>query len=185
MNELELQLPTLEHKKAAEDFKSEFFENQETVINGSALFDQMEYEQWLVHNTNIREGNIVNNNWVPATTFFAVRKNDLKIVGMIDIRHNLKNDFLAQYGGHIGFSVRPGERKKGYGTEILKIGIEYAKFLGIRKLMLGCFSDNLPSIKAIEKCGGKLTETKIFSDNQLLIISDAKNKIVNIYWIDL
>ncbi|HPP51158.1 MAG TPA: hypothetical protein PLO73_14415, partial [Spirochaetota bacterium] len=61
----------------------------------------------------------------------------------------------------------------------------YAKSLGIRKLMLGCFSDNLPSIKAIEKCGGKLTETKIFSDNQLLIISDAKNKIVNIYWIDL
>ncbi|HOJ27887.1 MAG TPA: hypothetical protein PL059_02325 [Spirochaetota bacterium] len=105
MNELELQLPTLEYKKSAEDFKGEFFENQETVINGSALFDQMEYEQWLIHNTNNQEGNIVNNNWVPATTFFAVRKNDLKIVGMIDIRHNLKNDFLAQYGGHIGFSV--------------------------------------------------------------------------------
>lgn len=185
MNALELQLPTIEHKIAAEDFKNEFFENQETVINGSALFDQMEYEQWLVLNTNNREGNIANNNWVPATTFFAVRKNDAKIVGMIDIRHNLQNDFLAQYGGHIGFSVRPTERKKGYATEILKMGIEYAKTLGIRKLMLGCFSDNLPSIKTIEKCGGKLTETKKYSDNQFYKISDAEEKIVNIYWIDL
>lgn len=185
MNELELQLPTIEHKIAAEDFKNEFFENQETVINGSALFDQMEYEQWLELNTNNREGKIVNNNWVPATTFFAVRKNDAKIVGMIDIRHNLQNDFLAQYGGHIGFSVRPGERKKGYGAEILKMGIEYAKSLGIKKLMLGCFSDNLLSIKTIEKCGGKLTETKKFSDNQFYKITDAEEKIVNIYWFDL
>jgi len=185
MNELELQLPTLEHKIEAENFKNEFFENQETVINGSALFDQMEYEQWLVHNTNNRQGNTVNSNWVPATTFFAVRKNDLKIIGMIDIRHNLKNEFLAQYGGHIGLSVRPSERKKGYGTEILKMGIEYAKSLGIKKLMLGCFSDNLPSIKTILKCGGKLKETKIFSGSQFFKIPEKQEKLVNIYWIDL
>jgi predicted acetyltransferase len=185
MNELELQLPTIEHKVVAEDFKNEFFKNQETIINGSALFDQMNYEQWLKHNTNNRKEKTVNSNWVPATTFFAVRKNNLRIVGMIDIRHNLKNDFLAHYGGHIGFSVRPSERKKGYGVEILQMGIEYARSLGIKKLMLGCFSDNLPSIRTILKCGGKLTETKKYSDRQLLKVSDAEEKIVNIYWINL
>jgi len=185
MNEIELQLPTLEHKIAAENFKREFLEKQETIIYGSALFDQMEYEQWLIHNTNNRQESTVSSNWVPASTFFAVRKQDLKIVGMIDIRHNLKNDFLAQYGGHIGFSVRPSERKKGYGTEILKMGIEYAKSLGINKLMLGCFSDNLPSIKTIVKCGGILTETKIYSESQLLNIPNTQGIIVHIYWIKL
>jgi len=188
-NELELQLPALHHKQAAENFKSEFLEMQEPVIYGSALFDQMEYEQWLTHNTNNRQENTVNTGWVPATTFFAVRKRDRKIVGMIDIRHNLEHDFLAQYGGHIGYSVRPGERKKGYATEILKMGIEYAKSLNIKKLMIACFSDNLPSIRTILKCGGVLSETKPYTDElfpELFINSVySEEKIVNIYWIDL
>lgn len=185
MNELELQLPTLQHKIAAEDFKSEFLEMQEPVIYGSALFDQMEYEQWLAHNTNNRQENTVFIGWVTATTFFAVRKRDLKIVGMIDIRHNLENEFLAQYGGHIGFSVRPRERKKGYATEILKMGIEYAKSLNIKKLMIACFSDNIPSIKTIVKCGGVLSGTKIYTDGPIVNIPKAEDKLVNIYCLDL
>ena len=185
MSELELQLPTLYHKKAAEDFKSEFLEMQEPVIYGSALFDQMEYEQWLTHNINNRHESTVSIGWVTATTFFAVRKRDLKIVGMIDIRHNLGNEFLAQYGGHIGYSVRPGERKKGYATEILKMGIDYAKSLNIEKLMIACFSDNIPSIKTIIKCGGVLTEAKPYADGLLVNIANSEEKLVNIYWIDL
>jgi len=187
MNELELQLPALHHKQAAENFKSEFLEMQEPVIYGSALFDQMEYEQWLTHNTNNRQENTVNTGWVTATTFFAVRKRDRKIVGMIDIRHNLEHDFLAQYGGHIGYSVRPDERKKGYATEILKMGIEYARSLNIKKLMIACFSDNLPSIKTIMKCGGVLTATKPYADGLFvnINIANSEEKLVNIYWIDL
>ena len=185
MNELELQLPTLQHKIAAENFKKEFLEEQEPVIYGSALFDQMEYEQWLMHNTNNRQESTVSAGWVTATTFFAVRKQDLKIVGVIDIRHNLENEFLAQYGGHIGYSVRPSERKKGYATEILRIGIEYAKSLNIEKLMVACFSDNIPSIKTIIKSGGVLSETKLYTDGQLVDIPNSEEKLVNIYWIDL
>jgi predicted acetyltransferase len=185
MNELELQLPTLHHKQAAENFKSEFLKMQEPVIYGSALFDQMEYEQWLIHNANNRQESTVIAGWVTATTFFAVRKRDLKIVGMIDIRHNLGNEFLAQYGGHLGYSVRPSERKKGYATEILKMGIEYAKSLSIERLMIACFSDNIPSIKTIEKCGGILSETKPYANGQLVNIPNSEEKLVNIYWIEL
>jgi predicted acetyltransferase len=186
MNELELQLPTLEHKVAAENFKSEFSEKQEPVIYGSALFDQMEFEQWLAHNTNNRHESTVNIGWVTATTFFAVKKHDLKIIGMIDIRHNLGNEFLAQYGGHVGYSVRPSERRKGYATEMLRMGIEYAKSLKIEKMMIACFSDNTPSIKTIEKCGAVLTETKPYIGGQLCMnIPHSEEKFVNVYWIEL
>ena len=174
MNEFELQLPALRHKAAAEDFKNDFFEIGERVINGSAMFDQMDFEQWLVHNTNNRDENNVNSGWVAATTFFAVRKRDKKIIGMIDIRHNLENDFLKRYGGHIGYSVRPNEREKGHATEMLKLGLEYVKSLNIEKVMIGCFSDNIPSIKTIIKCGGLLSETILYTDGQL----------VNIYWVN-
>jgi predicted acetyltransferase len=104
---------------------------------------------------------------------------------MIDIRHNLGNEFLTQYGGHIGCSVRPGERKKGYATEILKMGLDYAKSLNIEKVMIGCFSDNISSIRMIEKCGGVLSETKPFMGEEVINLPDTDGKYVNIYWIDL
>jgi len=183
MTEIELQLPTLHHKTAAENFKNDFFENQEHEIPGSAMLDGMEYEQWLIQNTNNRNEKTVNSGWVMATTFFAVRKYDSKIIGMIDVRHNLGNDFLTQFGGHIGFSICPSERKKGYATEILKMGLEYAKLLNIEKVMIGCFSDNLPSIGTIEKCGGILSETKPLTFGELMDMPDENGKLVNIYWV--
>ena len=185
MSEIELQLPALHHKAEAEIFKNDFFEKQEHLIPGSAMLDQMEFEQWLIHNINNRHESTVNSDWVVATTFFAVRKCDHKIVGMIDIRHNLDNEFLAQYGGHIGFSVCPGERKKGYATKILKMGLDYAKSLGIEKVMIGCFFDNFPSNKTIERCGGSLSVIKSHRENNTINFPGSDGKLINIYWVDL
>jgi predicted acetyltransferase len=184
MNELELQLPALHHKIAAQNFKNEFFEIQEQLIPGSALFDQMEYDEWLIHNTNNRHENTVAIGWVVATTFFAIRKSDHKMIGMIDVRHNLGNEFLAQFGGHLGYSVCPSERKKGYATEMLKMALEYTKSLGIEKVMIACFANNIPSIRTIEKCGGVFTETKTLSNVGFDILSEEEGKFINIYWVD-
>lgn len=175
MEQIKLQLPKIYHKEAAEDYKNEFFQYNEFVINGSALFDQMKYEQWLVNTTNNSKENTVRADWVVASTFFAVRQCDSKIIGMIDIRHTINNDFLKHYGGHIGYSVRPSERKKGYATAMVRLGLNYAKTLGLNKVMLGCYADNVPSIQTIKKCGGILTEIKPYLDG----------KSIHIYWIDL
>ena len=132
-----------------------------------------------------RNESTVNSGWVATTTFFAVRKRDHKIVGMIDIRHNLENDFLTEYGGHLGYSVRPSERRKGYATEIMKMGLEYAKLLGIEKVMIGCFRDNVPSVKTIEKCDGTLYETKPYMESGQINLPDTEGKFVNVYWVNL
>ena len=50
---------------------------------------------------------------VPASTFLMIRENDNKIVGSINIRWNL-NDAMLNFGGHIGYGIRPTERRKGY-----------------------------------------------------------------------
>ena len=132
-----------------------------------------------------RNESTVNSGWVATTTFFAVRKRDQKIIGMIDIRHNLENAFLKEYGGHLGYSVRPSERRKGYATEIMKMGLEYAKLLGIKKVMIACFGDNIPSVKTIGKCGGTLYETKSYIESKQINLPNTDGKFVNIYWIDL
>ena len=175
MTAIELNLPTLQYESRAEEFKKEFFANQETIINGSALYDKMDYKEWLTSTKNNRSAETASKDWVVATTFFAVRKSDDRIVGIIDIRHNLNNDFLTQFGGHIGYAVRPTERQKGYATQMLKLALQYAKSIDLKKVMLGCYSDNTASVKTIEMCGGILTQTKPYIDGTP----------VNIYWIDL
>lgn len=175
MSEIILELPTIKHEFIANQFKEEFFKNHEKIINGSALYDQMEYKEWLDYNKKNSSSATVSDNWVVATTFFAVRKSDNKIIGMIDIRHSLENEFLAEYGGHIGYAVRPSERKKGYAIQMLRMALEYAASIKLSKVMLCCYADNTASIKTITKCGGVFSESKKYIDG----------KTVNIYWIDI
>jgi len=175
MYEIDLHVPMMHHKVEAEQFRNEFFEADEHIINGSALLDKMDYESWLIHIANNRQESTVKSGWVVSDTFFAVKKSDTRIIGIIDIRHSLNNDILKNYWGHIGYAVRPSERKNGYATKMLKMGLEYAKTLNIEKVMLGCYLDNISSIRTIEKCGGTLTETKTYTDG----------KSLNIYWIKL
>ena len=91
---------------------------------------------------------------VPAT--FLVAELDGQLVGRVSIRHRL-NDWLAAYGGHIGYGVRPAFRGRGIATELLRRSLDLAAELveGDRVLLV-CDDGNLASIRVIERCGGVL-----------------------------
>lgn len=149
---LKLVRPTLEMKQAALEFKKEFLDNGEKVINGSEMLDNMDsYEEWLSSVTNNTSPDTVNQDWVVTDTFFAVDGNE-KIVGIIDLRHTL-NDFLKDFGNS-GYSVRPSERRKGYATKMLAMIKQVAKEAGLRSLQLSVERDNEPSVKTIVNNGG-------------------------------
>lgn len=149
---LKLIRPTKEHEKQALAFKEEFFSNNEKVINGSELLDQMsDYSEWLKSVTNNICEETVNPDWVITDTFFAVNESN-KIVGIIDLRHTL-NDFLKDFG-NCGYSVRPSERKKGYATDMLRQILKVAKESGMDELHLSVERDNEPSIRTIKSNGG-------------------------------
>ena len=104
-NHIRLEQAELSHKDTAEEMKQEFFDNDENVINGSALFDQMSFDEWLEKTNQNHDPKTVRGDWAVATTFFAIRQDDDKMLGMIDIRHELAAPFLQEYGGHIGYAV--------------------------------------------------------------------------------
>lgn len=88
--------------------------------------------------------------WVPSNTFWLIK--DKKFIGHINIRHEL-TDYLLDKGGHIGYAIRPSERKKGYGSILLKLALPKAKTIGLKKVLITCDKSNIPSRKIIEKNG--------------------------------
>lgn len=90
---------------------------------------------------------------VPATQFFFLRKSDNKLVGMIQVRHRF-NDYLEKYAGHIGYSVRPSERRKGYAKEMLRMTLPFCREIGIDKVLITCIDGNIGSEKTILANGG-------------------------------
>lgn len=110
---------------------------------------------------------------VTASVFLAIREDDNKLVGIINIRHTL-NEYLHNYGGHIGYSVRKFERRKGYSKEMLGISLKECMKLGIKNVLLSCDANNIASAKTIKSCGGIL-ENEVPNDD----------KLIQRYWINL
>ena len=108
--------------------------------------------------TNLPEGR------VPQTELWLVE--DGKFIGWTKIRHKL-NDALLEYGGHIGYAIRPSDRNKGYGTRILELALPFARSLGVQNVLLTCDDDNTGSVKIIEKSGGVLENTSRSPEGKL------------------
>lgn len=115
----------------------------------------------------------VDKQYASQSSYFVVDEND-RLIGGASIRHYLTVDGY-NFGGHIGYGVRPSERRKGYGTEILQLALKEAKKLKIYKVLLVALETNILSNKVIQKCGGIL-ENKV---------KDSDNSIINRYWINI
>jgi len=91
--------------------------------------------------------------FVPATLYFLVHKK--KVLGAIHFRHEL-NESLQYNGGHIGYGIRPSERKKGYATKMLVTLLDIVKAKGYKKILITCDEGNTASAKTIESANGIL-----------------------------
>lgn len=149
------EVPGLERKDDAIEYINEFLECG-SKINGVGSLDRYieDYEGWL-QKLEIDRTMEPNEQKVPADTYFLVRENDNRIVGMINIRHCL-NENLKQVGGHIGYSIRPSERRKGYNKVNLYLGLIRCQELGIKEVLMDCDYDNLASARTMLALGGRL-----------------------------
>ena len=91
--------------------------------------------------------------FVPESIYWLVEGDEY--VGRVSIRHRL-NDYLLNIGGHIGYYIRPRERGRGHGTQILRLALPKARALGIERVLVTCDITNVGSRKIIEANGGVL-----------------------------
>ncbi len=151
---------------------------QEFQAEGRHLYDDLEmlaadfagfvrYLQEQADRTKLKPG------WVPGTDFWLIDDNEF--IGRLSVRHEL-NAALLKVGGHIGYEIRPTKRMHGYGKEILRLGLEKAKALGLHRVLVTCDEDNIGSKKIIEHNGGQF-------ENAVEVEGEVVKKLR--YWIEI
>jgi predicted acetyltransferase len=100
-------------------------------------------------------------------------------IGKLTLRTTINEQYLHA-GGHVGYEIRPSKRRQGYGTALLRLGLEKARERGLKRVLLTCDETNLGSRKIIEANGGQL-ENLVEVAGQAGLQAARKMR----YWIDL
>jgi predicted acetyltransferase len=119
------------------------------------------------------EGREIPPGWVAVSTFWLVDGDEY--IGGTNVRHKL-NDYLRDYGGHIGYTIRPSRRREGHGTEVCRLALLEAKKLGLERVLITCDDDNPGSRLIIERNGGVLEN---------VVPQPDRNVPKRRYWIDV
>lgn len=153
MEELILTRPASEYAGQIAEYRQEFLDAGDSMDGTGPLRRTEDTEEYIKVCIDYEDPQNVPPHLVPATQFLCIRKADNKLVGMIQVRHCF-NDYLEKYAGHIGYSVRPCERLKGYAKEMLGMALLFCREIGIDKVLISCVDGNIGSEKTILANGG-------------------------------
>lgn len=173
---LKLVKPNMEYKEQVMSYRKIFLENNESFEGCAGLEECETYEEWIDFDNRLSKK--YGKGYVPSTVYLAIRSFDNKLVGILDFRHTL-SEFLLKYGGNIGYSVLPEERRKGYAKEMLRLVLEYCKEYGLHRVLVTCDKENIGSYKTIQANGGIL-ENEVIDEVNL-----SRSGVIHRYWIDL
>ncbi|MFD3216091.1 GNAT family N-acetyltransferase [Bacillus sp. BR_7a] len=165
--------PTTDLQDEYLDFYNEWKDSGETMIPWVISKDPSNFPAMVQELLDAHNGVNLPESWVPDSTYWLVTDNN-RIVGAVNIRHSL-TEHLFNAGGHIGYGIRPSERRKGYATKLLELSLEKTKKLNITRALVVCDEVNTASEKTILHNGGVRDDDFIEEDGN----------VVRRFWIEL
>jgi predicted acetyltransferase len=172
---MQLIAPTMAYDKQIQAYRRAFLASGDSMDGCGSLRRFERTQDWLDQIEALRRPETTPPGLVPMTQYIYVREDDGKVVGVIQIRQCF-NEFLEKYAGHIGYSVCPSERKKGYATQMLRLVLPECKSLGINRILICCVRGNEGSRRTILNNGGKYEST---------VYLEERGVYLERYWIDL
>ncbi|GIX56081.1 MULTISPECIES: GNAT family N-acetyltransferase [Bacillus cereus group] len=165
--------PTTDLQDEYLDFYNEWKDSGETMIPWVITKDPSNFPAMVQELLDAHNGVNLPESWVPDSTYWLVTDHN-RIVGAVNIRHSL-TEHLFNAGGHIGYGIRPSERRKGYATKLLELSLEKTKKLNITRALVVCDAVNTASEKTILHNGGVRDDDFIEEDGN----------VVRRFWIEL
>ncbi len=157
-------------------YRREFLENDPTECMGGCgnLRKCDNINNWINDTNRLSDPLTCPVGYVVSDTYLAVRVFDNRLVGIIDLRHSLDNSALSEWAGHIGYSVRPNDRRRGYAKEMLRLNLLNCRALGMQRVLICCDEGNIASERTILANGGVYERT-----------TEANGRPVRRFWIEL
>lgn len=167
--------PRAKHLKALEFFKQEFIQDGSSLDGSMNLKEAKDISQWLKEVEMMESKKTCSNELVPHTMLLYIDEATDEIIGIIQIRHEL-NHFLNRFGGHIGYSVRPTQQRKGHATDMLEAIKLVCIDLGLDRILITCLKNNSASRQVILNNGGIYEST---------VYDQKRQEEIERYWIKL
>lgn len=173
---MKLVKPTLAHEALLKNYVEEMNQNKDTCHGCGSIEDYSNYRDWLAHIASyaVKKQIPKGSKYVEGSQYILLDEVNQRVIGMVNIRHEL-NEYLMKFGGHIGYSIRPSERNKGYAKLQLTLALEVLRQKGVKKALVTCNQDNIASQKTILACGG-VEDIKSIEEDGTVILR---------YWITL
>ena len=169
-----LREPTAEMAPEIAAFRQEMLAAGSSMDGCGSLSRMEDPAQWLAHVESLRREETCSPQWVPSTQFVALSPAG-RLLGVIRVRRRF-NDFLERYGGHIGYTVRPSQRRKGVAKEMLRQALAYCREIGLTRVLITCLEENEASRRTILANGG-VYESTVFEPQEQVRLQR--------YWITL
>jgi predicted acetyltransferase len=165
MGRLRLAQPSIAYKDAYLDFYEEWIRSGESIVPWVVERNPIDFEAYVqfLYSQDDDE-KILESGWVPHTTYWLLDARD-RVVGASNFRHRL-NGSLLESGGHIGYGIRPSERKKGYASFLLAETLGVASGKGLGRVLVVCDHGNEASERTIRRYGGVLEDERTTGDGR-------------------
>ena len=161
--------PTMDYAKEIAAYRQEMLDADSSFdgcFSMKRMPDIKTYVDYCIGWANPRRDAGVHGAW--GNVLLVLRKSDMKMVGCMQV-HNVLTDSMKKYTGHVGYSVRPTERKKGYAKRMLAKALDFLESFGFEEINVSCLPENEASKKTIIANGGEFVETVFLEEDKVYL----------------